>query len=345
MSKKKYSKSSSFYLKTKKEFFEENTKLFNKVISQNKLYKSQIRRLYCKICKTELGDNYDLKNHGVEYVFCKECNHLNGIYEDSEEFVKKMYIDDEGIDYSENYVDKNFEKRAKDIYLPKIDFLLENLPFKSPKILDIGCGGGYFVFAGLLRNCDIRGTDVGEKLIKFGNKQIFNHFKEKERLIFNSEQQMYTKIETSDSNILSAIGVIEHLREPHKLFNAFKKSKIEFLYYSVPMFSTSVILENVFDQVFPRQLSAGHTHLYTEKSLLKMNNIIGIDELAEWRFGSDSLDLFRGLNVMLRKNKVSEKALEFFNNEYLHMIDKFQKIMDQSHFCSEIHVLGKKFKR
>ena len=38
---------------------------------------------------------------------------------------------------------------------------------------------------------------------------------------------------------------------------------------------------------------------------------------------------------MLRKNKVSEKALEFFNNEYLHMIDKFQKTMDQSHLLRD----------
>ena len=47
-----------------------------------------------------------------------------------------MYIDDEGIDYSENYVDKIWRKELKR-EIAKIDFLLENLPFKSPKILDI----------------------------------------------------------------------------------------------------------------------------------------------------------------------------------------------------------------
>ena len=35
-------------------------------------------------------------------------------------------------------------------------------------------------------------------------------------------------------------------------------------------------------KVFPRQLSGGHTHLYTEESILKMNEIIGIESIAEW---------------------------------------------------------------
>ena len=153
---------------------------------------------------------------------------------------------------------------------------------------------------------------------------------------------MYAEVENSNSQILSAIGVIEHLREPSKLFDAFKESNIEFLYYSVPMFSLSVILENVFKNIFPRQLSAGHTHLYTENSIIKMNNILGIDSIAEWRFGTDYLDLFRSLNVMLKKNKTSKKLLNYFNEEFIQMIDKFQEIVDESHFCSEIHVLGKK---
>lgn len=172
MTKKKYSKSSSFYLENKKEFFETNDDLLCKVVSQNRLYENQKRRVNCKICNSKLGDNYDLINHGVKYVFCHSCNHLNGIYQDSEEFINKMYVIDEGLNYSGNYIDKKFESRVKEIYLPKIDFLLENISLKTPQILDIGCGGGHFVFSGLLRNCDIKGIDVGEKLIKFGNNQI-----------------------------------------------------------------------------------------------------------------------------------------------------------------------------
>ena len=44
MTLRKYSKSSSFYLNTKKNFFENNKEMLNKVTEQNLIYTKQIRR-------------------------------------------------------------------------------------------------------------------------------------------------------------------------------------------------------------------------------------------------------------------------------------------------------------
>ena len=68
-------------------------------------------------------------------------------------------------------------------------------------------------------------------------------------------------------NTISLIGVLEHLTNPNLLLNSFSKGKAKFLYISIPLFSLSVFLENSFKNVFPRQLSASHTHLYTKDSL------------------------------------------------------------------------------
>ena len=111
------------------------------------------------------------------------------------------------------------------------------------------------------------------------------------------------------------------------------------------MFSLSVLIENVFKNVFPRQLAGGHTHLFTEKSIIHMNKILKIDSFAEWRFGTDILDLFRSINVTLKDNKSSKKTIDYFSNQFYKSIDKMQKIFDKSHFCSEIHVLGVKQKQ
>ena len=86
---------------------------------------------------------------------------------------------------------------------------------------------------------------------------------------FQRGRGLFEEIKNSDADVISAIGVIEHLREPHKFFEAFKESKARYIYYSVPMFSLSVALENVSDDIFPRQLSAGHTHLLRKIQLLK----------------------------------------------------------------------------
>ena len=340
MTLRKYSKSSSFYLNTKKNFFENNKEMLNKVTEQNLIYTKQIRRKKCKICLFNLGNSPDFKNHEVEYIFCQNCNHLNGIYEDTKTFIEKMYIEDKGTQYSLNYIDSNFKTRSEQIYLPKVKFLLKNIPTQTSSILDIGCGGGHFVFAGLTQNCDIYGIDVNKQLINFGNNQIYNLLKFNNRLSFKSESEMFKTIINSKAEILSAMGVIEHLRYPHKLFQAFRKSKIKYLYYSVPMFSMSALLENAFKKVFPRQLSGGHTHLYTEESIVKMNEIIGIESIAEWRFGTDAMDLFRSLLVTMNANKVSNNTTKFFSGKFIKVLDKFQKLLDKNHFCSEIHLLG-----
>lgn len=336
--KKKYSKSSAHYLTTKADFFSKNADFLNKAIKQNKLYSSQPKREFCKLCGVNLPASVDFVSHGVGYVFCDDCSHLNGIYEDTKAYVEDLYMLDAGVEYASNYIDKQFEKRAVDIYLPKVDFLINTLPSKTNKILDVGCGGGYFVFAALLRNLKAMGLDVSKTMVEFGNAQI-EHLIGTVPLRFEEEEGFFEAIKNTDANVVSAIGVIEHLREPHKFFEAFKQSEAKYLYYSVPMFSLSVVLENVSDDVFPRQLSGGHTHLFTEDSISKMHKIIGVSSIGEWRFGTDFMDLYRHLTVRLNSKNVSEKMVDFLYNVLGSKIDELQNILDSNHSCSEIHVV------
>lgn len=337
----KYSKSSAFYLDTKKDFFTENDKLLQHALKQNNVYSSQIKRTNCKICNTELPSLIDFHSHDVDYVFCSSCSHLNGKFEDTKEFIEKLYLSGDGSDYSVNYIDKDFRRRAIDIYMPKVDFLINSIPPSKYEILDVGCGSGFFVYASLLRNLEATGLDVNRTMVEFGNNQIL-HYINKAPLKFENEQYFYEAITKSNANIISAIGVIEHLREPHKFFDAFKNSKSQYLYYSVPMFSFSVILENIFKEVFPRQLSGGHTHLFTEQSIQKMNEIIGVKILAEWRFGTDAMDLYRHTLTKIQKNNSSQKLMDYLYLCLGKKIDDIQSIFDENHFCSEIHCVVSK---
>jgi SAM-dependent methyltransferase len=337
----KYSKPSSFYLKTKRDFFTGNDKLLQESIKQNELYTTQPQRNACKICEVVLPDTIDFQSHGVDYIFCSECSHLNGKFEDTQAFIEKLYISDKGSDYSNNYIDEDFIKRTKDIYVPKVDFLINSIPKKKYEILDVGCGGGYFVFAALLKKLNTNGLDVSKTMVDFGNNQISHHLKKKP-LKFEKEKGFYNTIINSDANVISAIGVIEHLREPHKFFTAFKQSKAQYLYYSVPMFSFSVALENIFKNIFPRQLSGGHTHLFTEQSIQKMNKVIGVQSVAEWRFGTDVMDLYRHTVTSLQKNNSSQKMIDYLHTGFGEKIDEIQSVFDNNHFCSEIHCIASK---
>jgi hypothetical protein len=108
------------------------------------------------------------------------------------------------------------------------------------------------------------------------------------------------------------------------------------------MFSFSVMLENISKNVFPRQLSGGHTHLFTEQSIKTMNVIMGIKPVATWRFGVDAMDLYRHILFYLKKNNGSQKLIDYF---YLYLgknLDEIQSVFDKNHFCSEIHCIASK---
>ncbi len=326
---------------TKKDFFVENDKLLDKIHVQNDLYISQRLRTSCKICAETLPDVVDFHSHKIDYVFCAQFSHLNGKFEDTPELIASLYISDGGSDYSSNYIDSNFQKRTSDIYLPKIEFLMNSLPDKDLELLDVGCGSGYFVYAALMKGIKATGVDVSRKMVDFGNNQICNDIRS-QPLCCIPEDKFYDAIIKSHSDVISAIGVIEHLREPQKFFDAFRKCRAKYLFYSVPMFSLSSILENIFKDIFPRQLSGGHTHLFTEQSIGKMNDIIGVRPVAEWRFGTDIIDLYRCLNVSLQKNRSSQKMIDQLYMGLASSIDDIQHILDKKHFCSEVHCVVSK---
>lgn len=338
---KKYSKSSNFYRKNKSSSFENNSEELKEALRINDFYKNQPCRNFCKICSTKLPSAEDFNSHGIDYVFCEACGHLNGRHEDTLEFVNFTYIDNGGKDYSAGYIDEAFQQRVKDIYIPKAEFLAESLPTNDLEILDVGCGAGYFVQACSLLNIKCSGIDVSKEMTDFGNAQI-SHSIKPNPLKLVDETSIYEEVASTNANVVSALGVIEHLREPKKFFDAFRKSKANYLFYLVPMFGLSAVLENVSSKAFPRLLSGGHTHLFTDTSLTKMNELMMSETIAEWRFGADTQDLLRHLLINVELNKMSSKTIKLIDDTLNKNIDAVQSVIDKSHFCSEAHILVQK---
>lgn len=341
--KKKYSKSSKFYKDIKSDFFLSNDKNLTNVLKINKKYTSQAKRLFCKLCEKKLKKEIDFEKHGVKYVFCKYCDHLNGTNNDTLSFADELYSSNGGRKYSKFYIDNKYESRIKNIYLPKAKFLKENLPKKKFSIYDYGCGLGHFVDSCLRLGLEIEGGDVSESLVFNGNKLINSKHKcnNKLELIKNNDSKL---ISCKKADILSLLGVIEHISDLKNFFKNIKKSKYKYIFYAVPTYSFSVVIESVFNKIFPRQLGAGHTHLFTEKSLIKLNELLGITPVAEWRFGTDIMDLKRSIQVTLTKKKYSKYFQDKFDKDFSSYGDKIQSVLDKAHNCSQIHVLGKRLK-
>lgn len=355
---RKYSKKSDWYSDIKSNFFEENNELLEDTLELNQFYTTQSKRKKCKLCDHTVDlETSVFTNHGVNYIFCEHCGHLNGSHKDTQEFADAIYIkgkdgekkDVELNDYSTNYVDERFVQRVNHIYAPKFQFMNDYMPHSNFNLLDVGCGAGHFVAAAIRGggsgNIEAEGVDVNREMIEFGNVQMsllnIDPIASRDPLKTVNPTELNSLIKNTEASVISALGVIEHLSDLPGFVRAFHESTAEFVFYSVPMFSFSVIIENIFSDVFPRHLREGHTHLFTEKSIEFFNELLNCESIAEWRFGTDMLDLYRSITVELNKEENSPLS-GILGDQFQPLVDDLQSVLDENHFCSEIHVLAQK---
>ena len=91
------------------------------------MYLKQKRRKHCKNCLKSIK-KISFVSFGVSYSLCKVCNHINGLNEDTDRFLKYLYNSDqnkEKINYAKIY-HEDYEIKVKNIYLPKAKFLKNN---------------------------------------------------------------------------------------------------------------------------------------------------------------------------------------------------------------------------
>ena len=329
----KFSKSLDDLSVLKRDFIDSNARHLKNNLKINNLYKKQPIRKFCINCGSKILNDF-IESFGIKYKLCSSCGHLNGIYELTDYFIKKIYSKDIA-NYQKNYK-KNYNFRVKKIYNSKVKFLKKVIK-KKIQILDFGCGAGHFLKALEMNRISGTGFDMSPALIKLGKKIL-----KKNELFLIKENEIHEIIKKNkNSNTLSMISVLEHLANPNSIFDAFKKSKLRYLYVSVPLFSFSVFIENAFKNVYPRHLSGPHTHLYTEKSLnylAKKNNLKIIGE--HW-FGTDISDLMR--SIIANKNKINKKIyFKEFKSRFLDYMDELQAALDRNKACSEVHMVFEK---
>jgi len=328
----KYSKSYKNLFNLKKDMYEDNQNYLKKLLKVNNLYKKQPKRKTCKNCLKKIGKKIFF-SHGIDYSLCKNCGHLNGLYQDSKIFIKKLYSENKGKNYYPNYT-ADYIKRIKIIYKPKINFLKQVVK-KKISILDIGSGAGQLVKACELMNIKATGYETNQSLVKHGNK-----FLNKNKLNYLDLDKSYDQVLISNANTLTLISVLEHLENPQKIIDYYKKSNIEYLYICVPLFSLAVLLENVFQNIYPRVLGGAHTHLYTEKSLRYLAKKNNLKIIGEWWFGADIPDLFR---MIINSSSYYKKDYEkIIKKKFIEICDDLQNTIDKNKFCAQVHLILKK---
>ena len=336
----RFSKSSKDVLKYKEGLFSDNQNNLALAERISDLYKEQDLRTLCKICEFELSqDDIFFERFGINYKVCQHCGHLNGAFQDSNTFNKMLYEGgkhgDAKATYSRVYnssTKSEFANRTRDIYIPKAQFLFDTLvtqgvTIKNWKILDYGAGSGYMVKA--LRDVfggKISGVEPSHDQCDFANKMLGDN-----SVSLTPIEEMNSVLKSTDASIVTMIGIVEHLEKPLDLFDTIKNNgNIEYLFITFPMFSPTCLVEAVFPQVFPRHLSGGHTHLFTQKSIGICAARSSLHPLGEWWFGEDALDIMRSIFVSLRDSQ-SKKSAEVWWEWISEIIDPVQELIDRKY--------------
>jgi len=335
----RYSKASKDLNIKFSDFVANNDSALKSVLEINSKYLDMNLREFCKICKDPISIENYIISFGIPYFLCGRCGHLNGRFQDEGEFSKFLYSENSGTNYSKNY-EKDFEERVNSIYRPKAEFLFEilqnqgELDLTCTSILDVGAGAGHFLKALELIGIDGEGIEVNETLVKQSNQYLLKNCNN----VVNANAVL-DYIENSEASVVSLIGTLEHLEDPIAAIQAFCNSAAKFLYISVPMISLTSIVQGLDESVYPRQLSAGHTHLFSNSSLEYLTKKFNLHRVGEWWFGTDFLDLMRTLSVKRTSPNVfanSSKILEVF---LAPVLDELQMVLDRNRLCSELHLI------
>ncbi len=353
MSQKKYGKSFGDLNSLKQNFFNNNDGMLKMADGMADIINAQPVRKTCKICGAPLGKSEDtgkadghagcvVRSHNIDYIVCGRCGHLNSANEDTDDFASKVYVED---DYSKNYSMKdkeNYDRRMNMIYVPKAQFLVDSLKKDGVergdiRDLDIGAGCGYFVAAMHSFGIEANGIEVSATEVEHGNAMIGDGSGSFLKHIGLTDSIDFIK--NTDANVISAIGVLEHLIHLRENLDAIRDNKnIRYLYASVPMFSFSCAFETAFQECYNRHMGGTHTHLFTNESIAVMAESIGFEVAYEWRFGSDINDLYRFISVSMRKNG-NEEFADMFAEKFTPLMDRLQLILDESEFSSELHFI------
>lgn len=340
----RYSKPSAGYLKTKTAFYDdkENARWLDIEAGVRRSYLQQPPRTRCAVCAGGLGPaQFTLR--GVGYGLCGTCGHFNGAHEDTRSFAEALYQAGHA-DASSVYSDPTsaeYRQRLEAIYVPKVHFLQDALRARGedPSRLsyaDLGSGGGHFVAAmrqeGLARSV---GYETSAELVRHTNALHGT-----ELLRRNEADDLARIAATADADVLTMIFALEHVPDVRGFLQAVRANpRVRYFFFAVPMFTPSVFLEGVFPDLMPRTLGIGHTHLFTERSVVHLCREFGLERVAEWWFGANAFDVHRLVKMRLGQGAGTAGGVAPWDDMILPMLEDLQAAFDRHKLSSEVHLV------
>lgn len=243
--------------------------------------------IYHKKCLLCNSDNLKMLKKYISAHLCK-CNECKFI------FSKKIPSSNDLIKYYDGYGRSDY---LSDVTIKRYNHLLDKFEKyrKTNKLIDIGCGIGYFLEVAKKRGWDVYGTEFTEEAVQIcetkGIKMKMGYL----------NPSNYIK---DEFDIVTSFEVLEHINNPREEIENFKKILRTggLVYLTTPNFNSILRykLQNNYDVInYPEHLS-----YYTNRTL---NYLFEMSEFKKIKIQATGISLTK---LKTKKGKVSEGAIK-----------------------------------
>ncbi len=305
------------FFKNMLEYRENVFKKFHNAIKQSSEF-------VCPLCK---------KNSGKEFLRCKdytlhECEYC-GLVSPNIRFDmlgnEDVYDDDAYIKDTIREIVDTYEYRKKTYAPERLSYILKKIPElqkENIKLLDVGCGPGYFISHLKDEGIRYKGIELANFLVMMCQERGLNV----EKIDLKNEKK-------EGYNVITLFDVIEHLSNPIEFFNQINEKLMRGGYvvaYTPHIHSVGYeLMKEMQNTLLPFQ----HLCFFDQASLEYLAKSSGFIIHSIDYFGLDVMDYFY-MKTYLDNYNYLEKLLDF--------IPLMQAIVDKQKISNHIRVIFKK---
>jgi 2-polyprenyl-3-methyl-5-hydroxy-6-metoxy-1,4-benzoquinol methylase len=186
---------------------------------------------YCELCRSEnlvFHERSDAKSKTyLNITHCLNCSLIQQKDIPTDEDLKIYYSHNYRQDYKSTYSPKpKYVQRAGQAAIDRISFLEKYIPVNNQLLIDIGAGGGEFVYIAQQSGFKSKGIEPNLGYSSFS----------KEQYGVDVKTAMLADVGDSSADILTLFHVFEHMAKPHdvvkKLYQSIKDNG--YLFIEVP---------------------------------------------------------------------------------------------------------------
>lgn len=192
-----------------KDFFKNKLEYREKIMEKYKDLIKSPSEFKCLLCGSLKGSLY-LKYKDYPLIECEKCQLVSPNIKLESLGGLEVYDDESYIKYRKQETLRTYDYRKKTYATERLSYILEkikNISEKDMKLLDVGCGPGYFISYLKDRGIESKGLELSDFLVELCKEMGLNVEKAD---LENEKDNHY--------NVITLFDVLEHLTDPVSLF-------------------------------------------------------------------------------------------------------------------------------